>query len=275
MKLRHLHPKSLIEIKDFSLIITRYEKMLRSSKLQVIRDFNLTINEGEIVAVIGASGFGKSLLASAILGIHPTNSLVSRTITYKEKQLTPTYIQRLRGNEIMLIPQLVSSLDPIMKVGKQVEAVIKQKDKQSVLDEVIKKVGLEANVMDCYPSELSGGMIRRLFIAMVLASGAQLIIADEPTAGLDSDALNDMLDQLTRLKRQNKSILLITHDLEAAIKIADKIAVFYAGETVEIIRSSAFTGSGSKLRHPYTKALWRALPKNGFKPIVGSQPLAT
>src|SRR5699024_8863246 len=154
MKLRQLHPKSLIEIEDFSLTITRYERLLRSSKLRVIRDFNLTINEGEIVAVIGASGSVKSLLASANLRNHPTISLVSGTITYKDKQLTPLYIERLRGNEIMLIPQLVSSLDPLMKVGKQVEAVIKQKEKKSVLAEVLKKVGLEANVMDSYPSEL-------------------------------------------------------------------------------------------------------------------------
>lgn len=256
----------LLEVRNLSLTIERYENSFSPQRNHVIRDFHLSIKEGEIVAIVGASGSGKSLLADTILGIQPKNSTVQGMINFQNKPLTEKRKQQLRGKEIMLLPQMTNALDPLMKVGKQVNTFLKKTNKGK-LEEIFQKVGLEPNVMKQVPSTLSGGMIRRVFIAMALASEAKLIIADEPTNGLDENALNEVLHHLQVLANHQKGIVLITHDIEASLKIAHKIAVFYEGETVEIVKRQYFSGDGKYLRHPYTKALWNALPQNGFKPL--------
>lgn len=265
----------LLEVNNFSLTIERFEKGFTPKRLHVIRDFHLKIRQGEIVAIVGASGSGKSLLADAILGIHPKNSIVEGSMNYENSLLTEKRKKQLRGNEIMLIPQMTNALDPLMKVGKQVKAFIKEKNKEKILENSFQRVGLDPKIMNQIPSTLSGGMVRRIFIAMALASEAKLIIADEPTNGLDVEALDGMLLQFKILANDHRAMIMITHDIEAAIKIADRIAVFYAGETVEIVNRKNFTKTGEKLRHPYTKALWRALPQNGFVSIESSQPSPT
>ncbi|MED3763456.1 ABC transporter ATP-binding protein [Ureibacillus terrenus] len=261
----------LLEVNHLSLTIERVGKGSDVEHLHVIRDFHLNIHQGEVVAIVGASGSGKSLLADAILGIHPKNSLIEGNIKYENQPLTEKRKKRLRGNDILLIPQMTNALDPLMKAGKQVESFIKQKNKQKIVKDIFQKVGLDPAVYHQIPSTLSGGMIRRIFIAMALASKAKLIIADEPTNGLDAEALDELLFQLKMLANDNRGIVMITHDLEAAMKIADKIAVFYAGETVEIADRKNVRKAG-KFRHPYSRALWNALPQNGFVPIECSQP---
>lgn len=265
----------LLKIENLSLTIYRYEQGLHEKRHYAIRDFELTVNEGEIIAVIGASGSGKSLLASAILGIEPPNSLIEGTMIYKGKPLNRQNIALLLGKEFMLIPQMVHSLNPLMRIGKQIEILMNGRNKRSKIKEVLERVGLTENVINLYPHELSGGMTRRVFIAMVLASEASFIIADEPTTGLDSNSTSDMLSELKILTSGKKGMIFITHDLKSAIQIADRIAVFYGGTTVEITCSSSFEGDGSKLAHPYTKALWNSLPENSFEPLTGTQPLST
>lgn len=261
----------LLEIKNMSLTIERFNKGFARERLYAIRDFHLQIQHGEVVAVVGASGSGKSLLADAILGIQPKNSVIEGSVNYENQPLTEKRKKRLRGNDIMLIPQMTNALDPLMKIGKQVKALVKQKNKQKTVEEIFRKVGLDPEIYHQIPSACSGGMIRRIFIAMALASEAKLIIADEPTNGLDAEALDELLFQLKMLARDHRGVVMITHDLEAAMKIADKIAVFYAGETVEIVDRKHLK-KGGKFRHPYSRALWNALPQNGFIPIEGSQP---
>ena len=117
-------------------------------------------------------------------------------------------------------------------------------------------------------------MARRVLIATAMVSDAKLIIADEPTPGLDKEAWEETLNHIKRLSKANTGIMFITHDIHAALKIADRIAVFYAGETIEIANIEDFTGNGERLRHSYTKALWRALPENDFKALEGIQPEA-
>lgn len=263
----------LLEVKNLSLTIVRYDRNLSPQKKFVIRDFHLSIQEGEILAIVGASGSGKSLLADTILGIHPKNAIVKGTIHYKNEPLTEKRKKRLRGKEIMMIPQMTSALDPLMKVGKQVKTCLKHANKKT-LREIFERVGLNENVMNQLPANLSGGMIRRVYIAMALASEAKLIIADEPTNGLDQDAIDEMIQQLQMLANHRKGVILITHDIETALKIANKIAVFYAGETIEVVERKYFTGEGKHLRHPYTRALWKALPQNGFHPFNHNQPLS-
>lgn len=262
----------LLEVENFSLTFRHFGKGLRESNVEVINKLDLTIKVGEIVAVVGASGSGKSLLANAILGVLPENAAIGGTLNYKGVALSREKQIALRGKEISLIPQSVNALDPLMKTKKQVQAVIKGKNKKAVQRDIFQKVGLDETAGDRYPFELSGGMARRVLAATAMVSGASLIIADEPTPGLDPDSLHETVKHLKQLANDGKGIMFITHDVETALKIADKVAVFYEGQTVEIAHTADFTGKGEKLRHPYTKALWNALPQNEFIPLDGSQP---
>lgn len=255
----------LLEVKDFSLTFRHYGKGLREVELPSIRKLDLTIHPGEIVAVVGASGSGKSLLANAILGVLPDNAVVKGTINYRGEVLTKKRQIALRGKEISLIPQSVNALDPLMKTGKQVQAVMKTRDKKERQQRMFKNVGLPEDTGNRYPFELSGGMARRVLAATAMLSGASLIIADEPTPGLDPQALAETVSHLKQLAVDGKGIMFITHDIAVATEIADKIAVFYEGETIEIADVDAFSGEGEKLEHPYSRALWHALPQHSFR----------
>jgi len=117
-------------------------------------------------------------------------------------------------------------------------------------------------------------MARRVLVSMAVVSEASVVIADEPTPGLDAEVIKEAAASFRELADNGSGVMVITHDIDFALKVADKIAVFYAGTMVEIAPVSDFSGKGEKLRHPYTRALWRALPQNEFIPIKGSQPLA-
>lgn len=265
----------LLEVKDFSLSFPQYKDGLTETYIQVIRDFELTIYPGEIVAVVGASGSGKSLLADSILGILPDNAETNGTLLFEGEPLSENRQEELRGKEIFLIPQSVKALDPLMKTGKQVQNVIRDKsERKKKQEEAFSKLGLAPGTGKKYPFELSGGMARRVLIASAMVSEAKLIVADEPTPGLDKEAWEETLSNIKQLSEANRGIMFITHDIHAALKIADRIAVFYAGETIEIANIDDFTGKGERLRHPYTKALWRALPENDFIGLKGNQPEA-
>src|SRR5690606_25714524 len=240
---------------------------------QVISSLNIAIEEGEILAVVGASGSGKSLLAHAILGILPSNARTSGTIKYEGEILTPNRQKALRGKEIAIVPQSVSFLDPLMRVGKQVRTSVKgNKDATEVQRKVFECYHLRKEVETMYPFQLSGGMARRVLLSTAMVSGAKVIIADEPTPGLDPVVMKEALQNIREFADNGSAVMFITHDIESALQIADKIAVFYAGTTVEIAPVENFLDKGEALRHPYTKALWRALPQNEFIPIPGSQP---
>ncbi|WP_077325493.1 ABC transporter ATP-binding protein [Virgibacillus siamensis] len=266
-----VHP--LFEVKNLSLSFRQYQKGLKESDIDVITNFDLSINEGEIVAIVGASGSGKSLLADAVLGILPENAKVNGTINFNGEKLSEEQQIRLRGHAISLIPQSINALDPLMKTGKQVQSVIKSKDKKAIQEQAFQQVGLSPETGERFPFELSGGMARRVLVSMAMVSDAKLVIADEPTPGLDEYARGETIRLIKQLADQGKGIMFITHDIDAALQIADKIAVFYAGQTVEIANAKDFSGQGENLRHPYTKALWNALPQNDFIPLKGNQPL--
>ena len=264
----------ILSVKDLGISFSQYTKGLRRRDLQVITNLDVDLYEGEILAVVGSSGSGKSLLAHAILGILPDNATTEGDIIYKGKKLNSKEKEKLRGNEIAFIPQSVNFLDPLMKVSKQVKISIKNKEKSNKLQRnIFNKYKLDENVDNFYPFELSGGMARKVLLSTALVSDCKVIIADEPTPGLDEEALNEALKDFRNIADSGCAILMITHDIEAALKIADKIAVFYAGTTLEVANVSDFKGDGKNLRHPYSKALFNALPQNGFKPINGYQPM--
>lgn len=264
----------ILSVKDLGISFSQYTKGLRRRELEVITNLDIDLYEGEILAVVGSSGSGKSLLAHAILGILPDNATTEGNIIYKGKSLTLKDKEKLRGREIVFIPQSVNFLDPLMKVSKQVKISIENKEKANKRQrDIFNKYGLDKKVDNLYPFELSGGMARKVLLSTALVSDCKVIIADEPTPGLDEKSLNEALKDFRNIADSGCAILMITHDIEAALKIADKIAVFYAGTTLEIANVNDFKGDGKNLRHPYSKALFNALPQNGFKPIKGSQPM--
>lgn len=255
----------LLSVEHLSISFTQYDRGTRRRILPAIRDLDLTIDRGQVAAVVGSSGSGKSLLAHGILGILPYNAHMEGTITYDGAPLTPKRAAALRGREIVLVPQSVSYLDPLRKVGPQVG-----RDRKAVRA-VLDRYGLGPETEGLYPFQLSGGMARRVLISTAVAASPALVIADEPTPGLDVRAAGRILGHFRELADAGAGVLLITHDLELALTIADKVAVFYAGETVEEAPAGDFDRL-EDLRHPYTRSLWRALPQHGFHPISGTQP---
>ncbi len=255
----------LLSVEHLSISFIQYDRGTSRRILPAIRDLDLTIDRGQVAAVVGSSGSGKSLLAHGILGILPYNAHMEGTITYDGAPLTPKRAAALRGREIVLVPQSVGYLDPLMKVGPQVG-----RDKKAVRA-VLDRYGLGPETEGLYPFQLSGGMARRVLISTAVAASPALVIADEPTPGLDARAAGRILGHFRELADAGAGVLLITHDLELALTIADKVAVFYAGETVEEAPAGDFDRL-EDLRHPYTRALWQALPQHGFHPIPGTQP---
>lgn len=271
MEKERQNKKPILEVRHVSIWFTRYDQGIRRSSLPVIRDLSLTVEPGEVVAVVGASGSGKSLLAHGILGILPYNSHMEGEILYGGEPLTKERAEKLRGNGLALIPQGVTYLDPLMKVGAQLTRGRKDEKTKERCRQVLEKYGLGPETADLYPFELSGGMARRVLIASAVMDEPRLIIADEPTPGLDARAAGRILGHFRELAETGAGMLFITHDLELALTIADRVVVFYAGETIEEARAEDFQDEG-RLRHPFTRALFRAMPSHGFAPIRGSQP---
>ena len=267
----------ILKVKDLGISFSQYTNGLVRGNLNVIRNLDIELYEGEILAVVGSSGSGKSLLAHAILGILPDNACTQGDIIYKGEILDEKRKEKLRGDEIVLIPQSVNYLDPLKKVGKQIKISIKDKDKKTqdeIVDNLFKKYNLDKKVKNYYPFQLSGGMARKVLLSTALASDSKVIIADEPTPGLDEESLNEVLKDFRDIADSGRAILMVTHDIMAALKIADKVAIFYAGSTLEIANTSDFKQKEVELRHPYTKALYKALPNHDFVPIDDkTQPL--
>lgn len=221
----------------------------------------------------GSSGSGKSLLASAILGILPGNASVEGAMRYGGEPLTPERQKVLRGGEIALVPQSVAYLDPLMKVGRQADGHKKPRP-TAERRALFRRFGLPEETEGLYPFQLSGGMARRVLVSTALLSNARLVIADEPTPGMSLDQAKEALRMFRDLADEGRSVILITHDIDLAFDFADRVAVFYAGTTVETAPAADFRRGPEALRHPYSRALWSALPQNGFTPIDGFQPYA-
>ena len=266
----------LLEVNNLSISFTQYVQGLNRHDTKVISDLTIDVDESEIVAILGSSGSGKSLLAHSILGILPYNSHVTGEIRYKGQTLDQELKEKLRGKEICLIPQSVNFLDPLMKVSEQAIGECKDEkehaEKKIIQREIFARYGLDESVDDLYPFELSGGMARKVLLSTALVGDPNLLIADEPTPGLDAKSVEETIADIKNLKEQGKGILLITHEIDVALKTADRIAIFYSGYVIEINKVENFKNADNVL-HPYTKALINSLPKNGFNLTEGVQPL--
>ena len=240
----------------------------------VLRGLSLAVSRGELLAVVGASGAGKSVLADTLLGLFARDEEVHGTVRFEGRPLDAAALAGLRGSGITLVPQSVSCLDPLMRVGEQVRGVARGRTRaERARDrarraarqrELFSAYGLDRAVEDLYSHELSGGMARRVLLMCALLEDPELLVCDEPTPGLDSDlALRAALD-LRAFADTGKGVLMITHDIELALRVADRIAVFEGGRVVEVAPVDAFRDP-SALKHPFSRALWRAMPENGME----------
>lgn len=250
---------SLLEIKNLSLSIMG---------TPILNDVSLTVNTGEIVAVTGESGSGKSLTALATIGLLPKGSSTSGSITLKGQDLLKTSepdMCNIRGKDIgMVFQEPMTALNPVQTIGAQVAETIRIHDTLSKAEamtraaEVLDRVGLPQKQfpLSRYPFELSGGQRQRVVIAMAIALRPKLLIADEPTTALDVTTQAQILDLLQGLARDyNMGLLMITHDLAVVSDMADKIIVMRLGDVVEQGETKSLLAN---MQHDYTKMLFAA-----------------
>ncbi len=262
----------MLNIENLSISFKRYGGWFGRTKIVPIRCLDLGVKSGEIVSVVGESGAGKSLLAHALLGLLPGNADVSGKMLFQGTPLTPRRIRALRGRAIAFIPQSVGFLNPLWRVGGQVARAARlggksSKAAQEARDRAFHRYSLSEKVKFMFPHQISGGMARRVLTAAATVGEAQLIVADEPTSGMDGENSRSALMYLRRLADGGRSVLLITHDIEAAVTVSDRVAVFRDGVTVEKALAADF-GDTAHLRHPYTRQLFSALPGQAFTGAV-------
>lgn len=257
----------LLRVENFSVDFKMYEKGLKQKISTAVRDLSLELHKGEILAIVGSSGSGKSLLAHGILDILPENAIVGGEIFIKGEKMDTKKMEAKRGKEIVIVPQSVAYLDPLMKIKEQIFEKSNKKDYEAYF----KKFGLRKEDGDKFPFQLSGGMARRALVMTAAVSDAELIVADEPTPGLNPKLANEILAMFREMANSGKGVLLITHDIDIVCDVADRIAIFHNGTILEITDVKTFVEGGEKLKHPYCRALWNALPQNNFAPMSGDE----
>ena len=250
---------------------------LRGRNLTAIREASLDLYEGESLAIVGESGSGKSVFAKSFIGLLDSNGWIdSGNIIYKDTDIGKFKNEKswlkIRGKEIAMVFQdPMTSLNPVKTIGKQIiEAVelhqnLKGKVAKNIVLEILKDVGISDPKAryNQYPHEFSGGMRQRVVIAIAVACLPKILICDEPTTALDVTIQAQILQLLKNLQNKYKlSIIYITHDLGVVAKVADRIAVMYAGDIVEIGTAEEVFYNA---KHPYTWALLSSLPQLGIK----------
>ena len=253
---------------------------------QALFDVTFSLNKGEMLALVGESGCGKTISAMSILQLLPKNAgITSGVITFENQdllKLSCKELQHIRGSKIALIPQdPMTSLNPLFTVGDQLLEVLKihqnlkGKEAHKKAVEAFEAVQIPSaeERLKAYPHEFSGGMKQRAIIAMALACNAEILIADEPTTALDVTIQAQIMNLLQKIKKERgTSILLITHDLALVRENADNVAVMYAGRIVEKAPAKEFFENPT---HPYSLALLNSLPSNrekSLETITGQPP---
>ena len=246
---------------------------------EVVGDTSITLSRRDKMVVVGETGSGKSVLLLAVLRVLPRSAHVSGRILFDGQDLllhSKSGMTAVRGRRISYIPQgSGNGLNPLYPIGRQIgETIVKHSDlsksearHKSV--ELLRRFGLEnaREICASYPFMLSGGMRQRVLIAMGIAAGAELVLADEPTKGLDQNRIAMVTDAFRNL--DDRTLLCVTHDLRFAKTIASKIVVMYASQQIEYADSESFF---SDPLHPYSQAMLEALPENGLAANMGFAP---
>ncbi|MDJ0462473.1 ABC transporter ATP-binding protein [Streptomyces sp. H27-C3] len=250
--------------------------------ITAVADAHFDLPAGECLALVGESGCGKSVLASALLGLLPGNAQTAGSARLGDIDLLTaderTLARTVRGRRVGLVPQSPAAhLTPVRTVGAQLEETLREltgtrkQDVRKAAHAAAERAAFPVDHLDRYPHELSGGLAQRAATALALVGDAPLLLADEPTTGLDRDLVDRTVDELRRHVDAGHALLLITHDLAAAERIADRVAVMYAGRIVELTDAASFFGEPGP-SHPYARGLLNALPEREFTPIPGMPP---
>ena len=267
-------PEVLVQIRNLVINFYTYRGVVKA-----INGVSLTIKKGEFFGLVGETGCGKSVTASAILNLVQNPGKIEKgeilfkgedILSMKEDEIR----DRIRGKEITMIMQHpVAALNPVIKNGDQIAEALNEKMSEGEAKkraiELLKEVNIPEpeNVANQYPHQLSGGMAQRVMIAMMLSTEPSLLIADEPTTALDVSIQAQVLLLLKDLIKKHKaSVLLITHDLSVVSETCDRVGVMYAGDMVEVGEVDQIIDSP---KHPYTKGLIRAIPSDYRKELVG------
>ena len=259
--------EKLLEIKNLETAFR-----IKDDYFNAVDKVSLDLYKNEVLAIVGESGCGKSTLATTIMRLHNENLTKSTgEIIFNGKNildLTEDEMNKIRTKDIgMIFQDPLSSLNPLHRIGKQIEEALiyhtelSAEERQKRVIELLTQVGIP-NPERCakqYPHELSGGMRQRVMIAMAMSCKPSVLIADEPTTALDVTIQAQILDLIKGLQAEmHAGIILITHDLGVVAEMADRVAVLYAGEVVEI-------GTAKQIfknpKHPYTRSLLRSIPQ--------------
>ena len=259
--------EKLLEIKNLETAFR-----IKDDYFNAVDKVSLDLYKNEVLAIVGESGCGKSTLATTIMRLHNENLTKSTgEIIFNGKNildLTEDEMNKIRTKDIgMIFQDPLSSLNPLHRIGKQIEEALiyhtelSSEERQKRVMELLTQVGIP-NPERCakqYPHELSGGMRQRVMIAMAMSCKPSVLIADEPTTALDVTIQAQILDLIKGLQAEmHAGIILITHDLGVVAEMADRVAVLYAGEVVEI-------GTAEQIfknpKHPYTRSLLRSIPQ--------------
>lgn len=216
----------------------------------VLEGVSLALDRGEVVGLTGTSGAGKSIVAEALVGALPPDAIRTGRITLADAPVAP--------RTVALAPQHLDALDPMAPVGRQILRFARLAGRPVDVPDALARVGLPPDTARLYPHELSGGMARRVLLATALATGADWIVADEPTVGLDEVAAGRVLSLFTDLAATGRGIIVISHDVCGLAKIASRIVILRRGRQVETAPADAFTGTGTAFRDAFSRALWNA-----------------
>lgn len=258
--------ENLLEIKDLYVEYATDKGALGEKQvIHAINGVSLDVKQGEILAIAGESGCGKSTLARTILRLENSKS---GEIDFEGKnvlKLNSAELKKYHQNAQMIFQNPYASLNPKMKVSEilkeplQINTKFSNKEIDKIIDEKLEQVGLSNEVLKLYPHEFSGGQRQRIAIARALVLSPKFIVADEPVSALDVSIQAQIINLLKELKDNfNLTLILITHDMSVIKYLADRVAVMYLGEIVEIGRcDEIFTAP----KHPYTQALLSAVPQ--------------
>lgn len=258
--------KPLVEVNDLT---TSFK--IDGKYYPAIDHIQLTVNEDEVLAIVGESGCGKSTLATSIIGLHDMTTTKSEgEILFHSKNLlslSSEEWEELRGKHIgMIFQDPLAALNPLQKIGAQIKesldihTSLSESEKEQRVIELLSQVGISdaKRIAKQFPHQLSGGMRQRVMIAIAIACKPELIIADEPTTALDVTIQAQILDLLLTIQKENHAgIIMITHDLGVVAEVADRVAVMYAGEIVELATVEELFANPC---HPYTRSLLKSMP---------------
>jgi oligopeptide/dipeptide ABC transporter ATP-binding protein len=263
-------------------------KVTRTRRLTIVNSASFDVQPGQLIGLIGESGSGKTMLCRSLVGtLHRRGAYIhSGSLTFNGKDLvnaSPKEWRDIRGKEIGYIPQsALAGPNPVLTIGAQMAEAIQLGEKMD--KNVVRKRAIELLeivqirrpevVLKQYPYQLSGGMKQRVMIACAIARDPKLIVADEPTTGLDVTVQAEIMQLLKQIRKDlNTSIILVSHDLPLINEVCDDIVIMHAGSTVEKIPSAKIKAT----RHPYTEALYRSRidlvePRGKLVTIKGQPP---